>query len=63
MDRMRHFVEVEAHDHRSHSQAVVAVEVCDEDARHRRRGDVGEDKLPLRPLSGVEEETLLVPAK
>ena len=42
---------------------MVAVEVADEDAGDGRRGDVGVDELPLRPLTWIEEEAFVVPAE
>ncbi len=57
------FVEVEPHEDGAKAEAVIAVEVGDEDTGDGRGCDVGKDELTLGPLTWVEEEPLAVPAE
>jgi hypothetical protein len=56
-------VEGEPLDDAGEAEAVVAVEVRDEDARDRRRGGTDERHLALCSFAGVEQEALVVPAE
>ena len=47
VDRMGHFIQVEAEEHRAESQAMVAVEVADEDASDSRRRNIGKDEIEV----------------
>src|SRR5580700_2400831 len=58
MDGMRHFIEIEPHEHRSEPQAMVSMEMTDENARDMGRRYIGVDELALRSLAGIEEQTL-----
>jgi len=42
---------------------MVAMEMADENPRHAGGGYLGEDKLPLGPFAGIEEEPLIVPTQ
>ncbi len=62
-DRVRDAVEREPLHHAGHAQAVVAVEVRDEQAGDVGGGDAGVGHLPLGALAGVDEQALAVPAQ
>ena len=63
MDRVGHFVEVEAHEHRTKAEAMVTVEVADEDSVDAWRSDVCKDELALGSFTGVEEKAFSIPAE
>lgn len=62
MDRMGHFIQVEAHQHRAEAKTMVPMEMADEDPSDARGRDIGEDKLPLGPFAWIEEEPLVIPS-
>lgn len=62
VDLVLDVVEVEAHEHGAKPEAVIAVEVADEDAGDAWGRNISEDELPLGPFARIKEEPLLVPA-
>ena len=63
MDRVGHFVEIEPHEHGAEAEAMVAVEMADENASDDRRRYFSENELSLGPLSRVEEKPFIIPAE
>jgi len=63
VDGVFDFIEVEAHEHGAEAKAMIAMEMTNEDAGHARRGDIGENELPLRPLAWVKKKTFIIPAE
>ena len=63
MDRMGHFIQIEAKEHGAEPQAMVSMEMADEDAGDAGRWEVGKDELSLRPFARIEEQSLSVPAQ
>ena len=61
LDGVRHAVERQPLDDARQADAVVAVEVGQDDVRDLGGGDAGVGHLPLRALAGVEEDAQLVP--
>jgi hypothetical protein len=62
-DRVRDAVEREPLHHTGHAEAVVPVEVRDEQAGDVGGGDPCMGHLPLGALAGVDEQALAVPAQ
>lgn len=63
IDRVLESIEVDALHDAGQSEAVVAVEVGDRDAGYVVGGHTGEGHLTLRPLTGIEQNSLRAPAQ
>src|SRR5690348_14448829 len=37
--------------------------MADKNSRHARRGDIGENELPLCSFSGIEQESFIIPSQ
>ncbi len=61
MNRMSHFIEIQPHEHRTETQAMISVEMADENPGHNRRRHISENKLPLSPFARIKQEPLIVP--
>jgi len=60
---VRHPVQRHPRQHARQAEAVVTVEMGDADAGDLARGHPGEQHLPLRSLTRVEQQALVVPAQ
>lgn len=63
MDGVGDLVQVEAHEHGAKAEAMISMEVGDEDVRHNSRSYICKDKLPLGAFPRIKEEAFIVPAK
>src|SRR3989344_4705561 len=62
VDRMGHFIEIQPHEHRSETQAVISMKMANKNAGHSGRRNIGKNKLPLGSLSRIEKQPLRIPA-
>jgi len=54
MDRMLDIVQVQPHQHGRKSEAMVAMEMRNKNSGNTSGGNVGKNKLPLRPFARVK---------
>ena len=54
VDRMSDFIEIEAHQHRTEAETMIAMKMADKNSRGTGRRNIRKDKLPLSPFTRIK---------